>query len=180
MSRPKIRFGRHRKPLSHAHSPYAVVVLGWNPTLCFPLPGGAALEAASPFDSGISAQRHNQVVDHTALYQRAFEKASAYFCSLHQNEIDVLAHGMKKASHSAVAERLIKIRVAFGYKQSQLARLFQITPARLNNWEGGKARPLPEEAYLYRVHFGITLDYIYLGDETGLPVKAAQKLGLFD
>jgi DNA-binding XRE family transcriptional regulator len=82
-------------------------------------------------------------------------------------------------SLEAIGQRLLLSREALGYgdrRQSAFAREISIDPPRYNNWERGNARISIDGAIALCGRFGLTLDWIYLGDRSGLPARIAEQL----
>ena len=76
----------------------------------------------------------------------------------------------------AIAERLRRTRQAQGLSQTELCRRTTIATNTYNQWEQAKGRPELDKAVLLCDALGYTLDWIYLGDESGLPHSLAVKL----
>jgi transcriptional regulator with XRE-family HTH domain len=77
-----------------------------------------------------------------------------------------------------IGRRLHRMRVALGYENlSVFARALNCAPNRYNQYENG-VRPLTL-AVAIRIcdKFGVTLDWLYRGDSSGLP-KRLTDLGL--
>ena len=75
-----------------------------------------------------------------------------------------------------VGERLANSIAATGQKPADIARLFGVSPQRLSNYMAG-SRPLDVAlAMNLSDQFGITLDWLYLGDHRSLPYEMAQKI----
>lgn len=180
--RPEKEVARKRKPTSLAKRSDAGVMLGRNPPMFDPCMGSAATKAQGFGDKAVAAELNNQRADRIKLHEPKllpfFDEVKPEFCPLRRFFFDLLLIGMEKSNAAAVAIRLIKIRQAHGLSQAQLCRLLNLDQARVSKWEQGKARPKPEEAYLYVVRFGVTADWIYYGTEAGLSFQAAQKLGI--
>ena len=75
-----------------------------------------------------------------------------------------------------IAVRLRLSREALGIKPAELCRITGIKPNTYSQWEAAKGRPRLDEARLLRRHFGITLDWIYEGDPSGLPHSLTSKM----
>ena len=76
----------------------------------------------------------------------------------------------------AFARRLIATREALGLRPSQFCEAAGIARSAYSNWEAGEKRPgLSAAIKLVKVH-GLTLDWIYLGDPSGLPSRIVSKL----
>lgn len=82
----------------------------------------------------------------------------------------------QKRNVSELAEqgrRLVITRQALQQDQAELARFLRISPQRLNNYERG-VRPLDIDLAKDMVRrWKLTLDWIYLGDDSGLPKALA-------
>lgn len=77
-----------------------------------------------------------------------------------------------------VGARLSRAIAALGHKPAHIARTFKISQQRLSNYVNG-IRPLDIEiAMMLSARFGITLDWLYMGDIRGLPFELAQKIAL--
>lgn len=77
-------------------------------------------------------------------------------------------------SKEAIAERLTLTRVALGYEQQATfcAALDDgMTPQRWNNYESGRDRLTLNVALLICRRFHVTLDWLYRGDPSGLPLR---------
>lgn len=73
----------------------------------------------------------------------------------------------------AVAERLRLTRLALDLSQAAFCHVAGISPQAYNNYERARQRPELEKAIaLCRAH-KLTLDWIYLGDPSGLPYPLA-------
>lgn len=75
-----------------------------------------------------------------------------------------------------VGGRLGQVIVALGKKPADIARLFGKSQQLISNYIRGE-RPLDIElAMKLYARFGITLDYLYIGDVKGLPYELAQRI----
>lgn len=68
-----------------------------------------------------------------------------------------------------VGARLRQAREALGYGLREFARLRDVDPTKLSNWERGKNYPDPEFIKELWRHHRISADWIYLGEIAGLP-----------
>jgi transcriptional regulator with XRE-family HTH domain len=75
-------------------------------------------------------------------------------------------------SNKAVGRRVEKLRVASGVEsQRVMAELLGVDTNRYNNWANGVAAfPVPFAVKLCAIT-GATLDYVFRGDESGLPIR---------
>lgn len=78
----------------------------------------------------------------------------------------------------SIGPRLIQARVALGLTQSQMADAAGIGRNTYNQWETGTERPSLGLALKLCDTFGLTLDWIYRGDPSGLPFRIASGLQL--
>jgi transcriptional regulator with XRE-family HTH domain len=80
-------------------------------------------------------------------------------------------------SWKSVGERLSLLRKAYGHKhQNTFAPLLDAKPGQYNHWERGKQIIPVEYAARICILTGATLDYIYLGKTSGLPMGLASEL----
>jgi transcriptional regulator with XRE-family HTH domain len=77
----------------------------------------------------------------------------------------------------AIASRLRVTREALGIKkQKEFAERAGISPNTYNQWEKGRVYPDLQYMIRLRDEYGISLDWIYLGDPSGLPYQIARLL----
>lgn len=72
-----------------------------------------------------------------------------------------------------IGMRLQLTRQAFGMNQTEFADGAGISQHAYNQYERGHRRPNIDAAIALRDQYGITLDWIYCGDPSGLPYKLA-------
>jgi len=75
-----------------------------------------------------------------------------------------------------IARRIIALRTALGHNQKAFAALVEISQPAMNNYEKGVRRPELDVAVKILQRTGATLDWIYLGDRSGLPGRLLQQL----
>lgn len=76
-----------------------------------------------------------------------------------------------------IAQRLIATRLALGYdNQVDFCRAAGVGYNTWNNYENARGRPKLDISIQLCVRFNLTLDWIYLGDASGLPHRLAQAL----
>lgn len=81
-------------------------------------------------------------------------------------------------SVKAIAQRLTATRAALGYdNQVDFCRDAGISYNTWNNYENGRGRPKLNVAITLCRRFNLTLDWIYLGDPSGLPHRLATQIG---
>lgn len=76
----------------------------------------------------------------------------------------------------AIAARLKQTRTALRLTQVAFAGGAGIAPNTYNQWEKGKQRPDLDQAQALCDAYGLTLDWIYRGDASGLPYNLATLL----
>lgn len=89
--------------------------------------------------------------------------------------------GMKPASRSwtdleGIGNRIKAIRLALDMNQTEFARRAGIALNTYNQYESGKSRPQLDIAIKICTTYGVTLDWIYLGDPSGLPHRTASQI----
>lgn len=76
-----------------------------------------------------------------------------------------------------IAQRLIATRLALGYEnQVDFCRDAGVSYNTWNNYENARGRPKLDTAIQLCARFNLTLDWIYIGDASGLPHRLAQLL----
>ena len=75
-----------------------------------------------------------------------------------------------------VGARLRRVRLALGPNAAALAAEFGVTGPRWSHWENG--RHLADVRIMVRLsrRYGVTLDYLYKGDESGLPRRLSDAI----
>jgi transcriptional regulator with XRE-family HTH domain len=76
---------------------------------------------------------------------------------------------MQTDDYAAIAGRLRHIMEALGDSQVRFAKRTGVSQQGLNNWLQARQRPGLNQAIKICQRTGATLDYIYLGDVSGLP-----------
>ena len=80
-------------------------------------------------------------------------------------------------SNEAIAERLKLLRKAVGFPvQSKFAERCGISQTAYNNFERATRRISLDEAMKIRRATRVTLDWLYDGDPSGLPLHLAEKI----
>ncbi len=78
---------------------------------------------------------------------------------------------------SDIGERLLRLRNALGLPtDAAFAARIEVSPQKLSNYMRGRARPDLSTGLNICKRTGVTLDWIYRGDISGLSVQMAQKL----
>lgn len=80
-------------------------------------------------------------------------------------------------SPEAIAHRLEAVRAALGLKQVDFCRRAGVATNTYNQWKAATRTPDLAEAKKLVREFRLTLDYIYLGDASGLPARIAVAVG---
>ena len=75
-----------------------------------------------------------------------------------------------------VGERLTEVRNALNLTQVTLCDQINVAPNTYNQWEKGRSLLDPLAASRIAKLYGVTLDYLYIGDPSGLPLHLAQKI----
>lgn len=75
-----------------------------------------------------------------------------------------------------VSERLRQLRAALGLNQAQLCRRSGIETNAWNNYEKSRNRISVDHAIKLKRTFGVTLDWIYHGDLSGVRSDIAEKI----
>ncbi|QCM05134.1 helix-turn-helix transcriptional regulator [Agrobacterium tumefaciens] len=79
-------------------------------------------------------------------------------------------------TNSDISMRLAALMAALEKKQVDFAALIGISQPALNNYLKGLRRPDIDVAIAIQSKTGATLDWIYLGDRSGLPLRLASVL----
>ena len=77
-----------------------------------------------------------------------------------------------------IAKRLLLLREAMGLSGADLCRMTGFAPNRWSQYESGDRRITLDAATVLCEKFGVTLDWIYRGDESGLPVRLVERFTL--
>ena len=75
-----------------------------------------------------------------------------------------------------IGDRLLRARTALGLNQRQFALQAEIAANTYNQWERAIGRPSLDQAMKLCDAHGLTLDYIFRGDISGLPMRIAERL----
>lgn len=75
-----------------------------------------------------------------------------------------------------IGARLRKLRKTLGLTQTDLAEKLGITQSAWTQYETGARKISVEVAAVVSRRYGVTLDWIYLGDPSGLPMRLANLL----
>lgn len=104
------------------------------------------------------------------------------FLHRHETRSHALSGGMKTA-HLAMKDHrrqvgynLRQAIAALGITQVEAAGVMDVPKNHLGNWLRGEAYPRHYEVYLFCRRYGITADWIYLSDPSGLPARIAERL----
>lgn len=77
---------------------------------------------------------------------------------------------------TATAARLRATRRALGLSQRDAANVAAVSEQRWSNWERGEHLLDLMAAIRFAERFGVTLDWLYRGDPSGLPYALAERL----
>lgn len=81
-----------------------------------------------------------------------------------------------KSSREATARRIKITREALRLRPVDISRATGITRPQYANYEAGLSRPNIEDAIRFSETFGISLDWIYKGDASKLPLDVADRI----
>lgn len=76
----------------------------------------------------------------------------------------------------SIGDRLRQLRLFRDALQKDMAAVAGVTPQAWNNWEKGRARPDVEQVYALCRATGVTSDWVYYGDRSGLPLRLVEWL----
>lgn len=79
-------------------------------------------------------------------------------------------------STTDIARRLVALRTALGHNQSAFAALVDVSQPAMNNYEKAIRRPELDVAVKILQRTGVTLDWLYLGNRSGLPAHLLAQL----
>lgn len=82
---------------------------------------------------------------------------------------DAMADGGR--SNQDIAMRLSELMKALGLNQTAFAARVGVSQPALNNYLKGTRRPELDIAISITTKTGVTLDWLYLGDRSGLPAR---------
>jgi transcriptional regulator with XRE-family HTH domain len=83
---------------------------------------------------------------------------------------------MRQEDNLEIGKRLRLLRESQGLIQATIADRVNVARTRWNNWEVGVGRiPVDAAAQLVQI-YGVTLDWIYLGREAGMPYELMVKI----
>ena len=77
--------------------------------------------------------------------------------------------------NQTISARLVRLRAALRMSQAEICRAIDVAPNRWNQYESGERRITLEVAGKLRQRFGVTSDWLYFGDESGLPQRLSDK-----
>ena len=60
--------------------------------------------------------------------------------------------------------------------QAELCRALNVLPSQWNQYESGERRITVDVALKLKMLYGITIDYIYTGDPSGLPFRLHRQI----
>lgn len=87
-----------------------------------------------------------------------------------------MPNSMSSIDPKAIGARIIAIRTAMGMSPADFSRLTGMSSQLISNYETGYRRPDLDKALIIVQKTGATLDYLYLGDASGLPMRLAGKI----
>lgn len=86
----------------------------------------------------------------------------------------------RQADIDRIAARLKLGRKALGLKSSELCKIAGIARNTYSQWENAKGRPPLDQARVLRRLFGFSLDWLYEGDRSGLPMKLVTAMAQYE
>lgn len=84
--------------------------------------------------------------------------------------------GLMGTSRAAIAKRLMALQDAYDITQAELCRAIDIKENRYSQYINGKRDLTIDVARKLRAEYGATLDWLYEGDPSGLPMELHKKL----
>lgn len=72
-------------------------------------------------------------------------------------------------TNADIARRIVALRTVLQLNQSAFAALVEVSQPAMNNYEAGLRRPDLDVAVRILQRTGVTLDWLYLGNRSGLP-----------
>jgi len=79
-------------------------------------------------------------------------------------------------NNKEIARRLVLLRKSLGIaSQAEFCRKIGVAPNRWNQYESGERRITLDVVGKLRQRFGVTADWIYFGDESGLPGRLTDR-----
>lgn len=75
-----------------------------------------------------------------------------------------------------VGQRVRQLRLHWELNQSEMARLLEVKPNTISQFESGYSRPSSDVETRIKALFQVTTDWIRYGETTGLPASMAIKL----
>lgn len=128
---------------------------------------------AGGMDGGIKAGSLNGALAHAQIVHPRCTSAQETSCTdiragwVHHHRMEQLI--LAQSDHMvAVGSRLRRLIRALGIKYVEAAADMGISKNHLGNWMRGDAYPTPYELYKFCRVRGVTTDYIFLGDPSGL------------
>lgn len=79
-------------------------------------------------------------------------------------------------SAADIGKRLVAMHNALGITQADVCRAIDLTSGRYNQYVTGKRLLTLDVAVRLVATYGVTLDWLFLGDVSALPVRLHQKL----
>lgn len=78
--------------------------------------------------------------------------------------------------HAEVGERLALVREALGLRAIDICRELNVGENTYSQWESGRSRPNLDDAIRFCRRYGVTLDWLFLGDISGVNFSLAQNI----
>jgi transcriptional regulator with XRE-family HTH domain len=75
-----------------------------------------------------------------------------------------------------IGRRISALRTSMGLNKTAFAEMIGTSQPAVSQYENGVRRPELDVALRIRMRTGVTLDWIYEGDRSGLPLRLASQL----
>lgn len=114
-----------------------------------------------------------------AIYTQRGQPTSPYACVAEKSphgHYPAMASPFTATDLRAIGERIIQTREALDMSAADFARFVGFSTQALSNYETGYRRPQLDQAVQIVRRTGVTLDWIYFGLRSGLPMRIAAKL----
>lgn len=102
--------------------------------------------------------------------------ATCVECDFPKLHYPAMSKALSQTDPRAIGERIVLTREAMGMSAAEFARFLGFGTQALSNYETGLRRPSLDQAFVIVQKAGVTLDWIYLGDVSGLPLRITSKL----
>ncbi|MDB5317811.1 MAG: hypothetical protein JWO24_3655 [Rhodospirillales bacterium] len=87
-----------------------------------------------------------------------------------------MVHPTARYRMLAVGSNLRAAIDALGISYVDAAEVMGVTKNHLGNWMRGSTYPMPFAVYRFSRRYGVTADWLYLSDPSGLPLRIASAM----